>query len=339
MTQAAIRFLVRLDAALGFKNERVHEAAGYALASMLAAQSPNGAWSANHDRFPTPPSAAEYPVTPAAYPAEWPRTWPKDFTGCYVANDDLIATAVDTLLLAAGVYAAEADLSARCRAAAERAGGFFLLAQMPDPQPAWAQQYDRDMHPVWSRAFEPPAVSGGESQRIMESLLTLYRATGDAKYLDPIPRAAAYLRGSMRPDGTLARFYELQTNRPLYFTRPEGGRHEMTYADDRIATGDGYVVNSRLDAIEAEHRRLRAAPGQQPPTSPKAVPATTARRVIDALDDRGAWVVPGRLRAHKAEPKGGVIDSRVFADNLRTLARYVEASPGNSDDPASPSKR
>ena len=339
VTQAAIRFLVRLDAALGFEDERVHEAAGYALASMLAAQYPNGAWSANHDRFPTPPTAAEYPVVPATYPADWPRGWPKDFTGCYVLNDDLIATAIDTLLLAAEVYAADADLSKRCLAAAERAGGFLLLAQVPGPQPAWAQQYDRDMHPVWSRAFEPPAVSGGESQRVLESLLTLARATGDAKYLDPIPRAVAYLRASMRSDGTLARFYELETNRPIYFTREGGGRHEPTYADDRIATGYGYVVNSRLDAIEAEYRRLRATAGPQPPPPPKPVSAAAARRTIDALDARGAWVTPGRLRAHKADPPGGVIDSRVFADNVRTLCRSLQTRPAETADPPAASGR
>jgi len=77
---------------------------------------------------------------------------------------------------------------AEYRAAVHKAGVFILLAQMPEPQPAWAQQYDRDMHPSWARKFEPPAVTGGESQGVMRTLLDLYRMTGDKKYLEPLPR-------------------------------------------------------------------------------------------------------------------------------------------------------
>ena len=47
--------------------------------------------------------------------------------------------------------------------AAERAGGFSLLAQMPEPQPAWAQQYDARMQPAWARKFEPPAISSSRA--------------------------------------------------------------------------------------------------------------------------------------------------------------------------------
>ena len=48
---------------------------------------------------------------------------------------------------------------------------------MPDPQPAWAQQYNADMQPVWSRQFEPTAISGRESQAAMWALLKLTAAT------------------------------------------------------------------------------------------------------------------------------------------------------------------
>src|SRR5690606_12204990 len=92
------------------------------------------------------------------------------------------------------------------REAAERAGGFILLAQMPEPQPAWAQQYDAQMHPAWARKFEPPSVTGGESQGVLRILLKLYSETGDKKYLEPFPRALDYLRRSRLSDGRLARF-------------------------------------------------------------------------------------------------------------------------------------
>ena len=124
---------------------------------------------------------------------------------------------------------------------------------MPDPQPAWAQQYDRQMHPVWDRKFEPPAITGLESQDALETLLLLHRKTGDRKYLAPIPRALDYLKKSRLPDGRIARFYELKTNRPLYFTRD----YQLTYDGDRVPTHYGFVFDSRLDTIEADYRRQR----------------------------------------------------------------------------------
>ena len=51
---------------------------------------------------------------------------------------------------------------------------FLLLAQLPEPQPGWAQQYNIEMEPEWARKFEPPAVTGGESQKVIATLLTLF---------------------------------------------------------------------------------------------------------------------------------------------------------------------
>ncbi|HEX6985745.1 MAG TPA: pectic acid lyase [Planctomycetaceae bacterium] len=318
VTQAATRFLIRLDRTLGFEDDAVHEAATYALTSLLSAQYPNGAWSANYDRFQeVPPSETDYPIKAASFPDAWPRTWPKDFTGCYVTNDDLIADLIDTMLLAWEVYRDD-----RYLASAKRAGDFLRLAQLPEPQPGWAQQYDRDMRPVWSRAFEPPAVSGLESQHVLAALLRLYRATGDDRCLEPVPRAIEYLKRSRLPDGRLARFYEPETNRPIYFTRRDG-RHVLTYEDDRIATGYGYVVDSELDAIEAEYRRAKEG---RPAAAPRAGDLVgQVRRILAAQDERGAWVEPGRLRHHKADPPGGVIDGATFIANVATLSRYLAA--------------
>ena len=78
--------------------------------------------------------------------------------------------------------------------AALRTGDFMLLAQMPEPQPGWAQQYDAQMHPAWARRFEPASISGGESQGVMLTLLRLYAATGKERFLKPIPRALEYYK-------------------------------------------------------------------------------------------------------------------------------------------------
>ncbi len=325
VTFAALRFLVRMDAALNFGDAEIHDAARYGLSALLGTQYPNGGWSTNFDRYPArPPDAAAFPVLRASFPSSWSRAWTKDFTGCYVTNDELMARAMETLLLASATYH-----EARFMEAARRAGRFLLDAQLPEPQPAWAQQYDVRMQPVWGRAFEPPAITSRESQNILRALLSLHRATGDAQYLAPVPRALAYLRRSLRPDGKLARFYELKTNRPLYFTRGPGGQgHSLTYSDQKLASNYGFIITPELDDIEAEYR---AALDGTPPTkvSPSAAnSAADVKRIIAALDARGAWIEPGVIRnadGRKQEPPGGIIRSETFARNVRTLCRYLAA--------------
>jgi len=320
-TQAALRFLARLDRALDFKDAGIHEAALFGLEALLKAQAHNGGFPQG---FEGP--AADRPVRKASYPESWPRSQPRnhDYWVFYTLNDNLVADLVDTLIRVERVYG-----DRKYRQAAERAGAFLILAQMPDPQPAWAQQYDFEMRPVWARKFEPPAVTGGESQGAMETLLRLARLTGDPKYLDPLPRAIDYLRRSLLRDGKLARFYELQSNRPLYFTR----EYELTYSDADVPTHYSFAVSSRLDRIAAEYERLKtadlkslaAAAEKELPPRPTKELAAQARAVMAALDARGRWVEEGRLKYHKAPP-GRVIDCATFARNAGVLCRYLAAT-------------
>jgi len=322
-TQAALRLLVRLDKALEFRDPVIHDAAEQGLSALLGAQYPNGAWP---QRFEGPPDAEQFPVKKADYPADWPRTFPgKSYGHCYTLNDNAIADAIDALFEAGRVYEDE-----RYVKAARRGGDFLLLAQMPDPQPAWAQQYDAAMHPVWARKFEPPAVTGGESQGAMRALLSVYRRTGDRKYLEPIPRAIEYLRRSQLPDGRLARFYEVRTNRPLYFTTD----YELTYQDDDLPTHYAFKVGSGLDRIQREYERLLATdpaelsptPSSKPerPRKPSATSIARVEEVLAALDDRGGWVEEGRLKCHGSDdPTRRIIDCRTFCRHVEILGNYL----------------
>jgi hypothetical protein len=324
-TPAALRLLMRVDRALEFKNREIHEAVEYALTSLLNAQYPIGAWSHNYDRFPTEPPAVEhYPVLPASFPKEWSRTWTKDFTGCYMLNDRITQNAIATLLLAHRTYGEQ-----KYRAAAERGGEFLLLAQLPEPQPAWAQEYDRKMQPVWDRKFEPPAITGLESQDVLETLLLLHRETGDRKYLEPIPRAVAYLTRVRLADGSLARFYELKTSKPIYFTKD----YQLTYSKDNVPTHYGFSHPSRLNEIDATYQRqvklkgaeLRQGPNQ--PTSKELI--EQVRKIMAAQDQRGAWLEPSFVRdpaGKKVTPPEGVVQSKTFIDNVAVLCRYLKAS-------------
>jgi hypothetical protein len=327
VTQAAVRVLMRVDRALNFSDSTVHRAARFALERLAAAQYPIGAWP---QRFRTPPDPSKFPIKRASYQESWSRKWPgPNYQDHYTFNDNTIADAIDMMLEAARIYN-----DPRYRASAENGGQFILLAQMPDPQPAWAQQYDVEMQPAWARVFEPPSVTGGESQGIMRILMTLYRETGDRKYLEPIPRALTYLKRSLVPRGdaetfrrlpegpVLARFYELQTNQPLYITKGTrlnaaglGSRtvdgYELSYSPDSVITHYAVLVSGRsLAEIENDYRTLAAmdpktvrrpeklrglSPWSENQHTEQPPDAAEVKRLIDGMDQRGAWTKTGTI--------------------------------------------
>ncbi len=320
-TPAAVRLLCRVDQALKFKDPKIHEAALFALQALIKAQYPNGGWYQNWDRYPEPKTAAEFPIVSASYPTTWSRKWLNDWPGVYYTNDNVAGMMVETMLLAWEIYGDDAYLTS-----ARRTGDFLILAQMPDPQPAWAQQYDAQMHPCWDRKMEPPAVSSWESQFVLEALLRLYRATGDSKFLTPMQPALDYLKRSRLEDGRLARFYELQTNRPLY----QNKEYELTYDPKDTPTHYGFIMESRLDAIETEFQAV-SRQGRDAPVTDRREPverrAKEVARVIAAMDNRGAWLDPRSMRGFgKASPEG-VYQSETFIANVATLCRYLRQSP------------
>jgi len=320
-TQAALRFLMKLDFVLEQKDKQIHAAADYALKALLKAQYPNGAWPQRYSEFPDP---KDFPVKRASYPRSWPRKHPKaDYRSYYTFNDNTLADLIDTMFLAEQLY----DHS-KYRAAARKAGDFILLAQMPDPQPAWAQQYNAEMHPAWARRFEPTAVTGGESQGVIRVLLTLHHHTHDDKYLAPIGKALDYLERSLLPNGQLARFYELKTNKPLYFTKD----YVLTYDDSDMPTHYGFKVSSKLAKLRSSYETSLTAPPNHSAiwtkerSAPKPYSSLTkaAEELVEAMDSRGAWLESGELKAKGNDTREQkIITTTTFARSLRTLSRFV----------------
>jgi len=319
-TQSAVRFLLRFDNATKGRHAEIHESLQFALKSILAAQFPNGAFAQGFSERADRSKPADLK---ASYPESWSRTYPGGkYWFYYTFNDGNIDNLIDTLLLASQLTG-----DPQYREAALKAGDFIIAAQMPDPQPAWAQQYDFDMKPVWARKFEPPAISGGESQKILETLLDLYLETGERKYLEPIPRAIAWLESVLLPDGRLARFYELKTNKPLYFTR----KYELTYADNDLPTHYGFKVGSKLDRLKTRYEKLskltdakraKELANKRNPKDRKPPSAMQVAELIAKLDPRGAWLEPGQLQK---QPPGPIIASATFCKNVRMLADFVKA--------------
>jgi PelA/Pel-15E family pectate lyase len=320
ISQSAIQFMSKLDEALEFKDPKVHESATIALNALLKAQFANGAfpqvWTG-----PVP----QVEVKKTSFPNYDYRTEGKvkDYWNMYTLNDGLAGTVSDTLLTAEAVYK-----DSRYRDALAKLGDFLILAQMPDPQPAWAQQYSRDMQPIWARRFEPAAITGGESQDVIETLMKIYRHTGDKKYLEPIPRALAHLKKSLLPDGRLARYYEMKTNKPLYMNRANG-EYFLTFDDKDLPDHYGWKVDSRLDTITSEYKAL-AATGkslQKEPTISEL--REQAKQIASSLDSEGRWISTYAGERLAGQPKFKTSDkylnSDTFSTNLEALSAFLTA--------------
>jgi hypothetical protein len=288
-TQAALRLLMDVHAAK--PDPRLKDAIDYGLASLLRVQGPTG-----------------------GFPQRYPAT-ETDYYGYYTFNDDTIADTVDTLILAYRYYKDRRYLDA-----VRRTGDFMILAQRPEPQPVWAQQYDRNMNPAWARKFEPPSVCSRESAGVIRSLIRIWLETGDEKYLKPIPPAIAYFRRSEIAPNRWARFYELKTNRPLYFT----SKYELVYTDSDLPTHYAFQGPFGVPEAIAEYQRVSklGLAGARAERSRKAAPAERAARrkeiesrvrdVVSALDSQGRWVSNGRIQC------------RAFIQNMDLLSEYVE---------------
>ena len=316
-TQQVLRFLMKFAAAAGrdgapppSATAEIRSALDYGLAALLRAQYANGAWPQGFDGRAR--DASLHQPKPARFPEQWSRMPEvKEYWHQYTFNDNSMRDCIRTLIEAHRQFG-----KAEYLAAAKRAGDFILLAQLPAPQPAWAQQYNTNMEPAWARRFEPPSVCSGESAGVLRILLELHAATGDRKYLEPLPSAIEWLKRSEISPGRWARFYELQTNKPLYFTKD----YRLVYTDDDLPTHYGfqgdYGIPSTIKQCEAtlkESDRAAAPPTAARAPSSRSSLEPSVRKVIDALDAKGRWITNGR------------IESRTFIANVNTLCDYLES--------------
>jgi hypothetical protein len=313
-TQGALRLLMHADRALKFQHRDIHEASAFARKALLAAQFANGA-------FPqgwTGPVAAAPPVK-AQYPDyDWHTgNRIKNYWDMPTLNDDAAGSLSRVLLDAWEIYKDTA-----CKAALAKLGDFLILSQMPEPQPAWAQQYDLQTRPIWARKFEPPAIAGRESQDVIETLLRIHALTGDAKYLAPIPPALVWLKRSLLPDGRLARYYELKTNKPLYMTDD----YHLTHDDSKVPKHYGWKGDSRIAEIEKAFAAAKS--GAPAPAAPVSKDTPPLSQIIRDLDSEGRWIstaAGGEMLVGQPKFKPGetFISSAVFIRNLEALSEYV----------------
>jgi len=318
ISQSAIRFMLLLDKATQFKNKPIHDSTTKALDSLLAAQFPNGAfpqgWDETLAKAPANDAKASFPSH------DWKSEGRiKDYWDMYTLNDGLAPSVSKTLNLAHQITGEERFLTSL-----KHLGNFLILAQMPEPQPAWAQQYNYAMEPIWARKFEPAAIAGRETEGVIATLLRIAACTEDTRLLKPVPAALAWLKRSELPNGKLARYYELQSNKPLYMAR-KGKTYSPTHDDSNLPSHYGWKNPSRHLALETAYN---AFPNLPNPILPDIETTPDVTEILSSLNDDGAWIstysgepLPGQPKFKSGEQ---YIHSGVFSDNLTALASFLK---------------
>jgi hypothetical protein len=155
----------------------------------------------------------------------------------------------------------------------------------------------------------------------METLIKIARYTGDARYLEPVPRALAYFRARLLPDGRAPRFYELKTDRPLYMD----SSYRLTYDDSDAPSHYGWKNRPRLDAIERAYNDARA--GVDRPARANVPGEADVRRILAELDDEGRWVSAFAGERLLGRPKLATgeryLSTAVFCRNVEALSDYL----------------
>lgn len=315
-SQAAIRFLIEMDKAHEQSHAGIHDAVTFALDALLKAQFANGGFPQGWEK-----PVESFPVTKASFPKyDW-RTEGrvKDYWNYETLNDGLAGTVTSTLWLAYETYQDN-----RYRDSLLRFGDFLIQAQLPEPQPAWAQQYSHELVPIWARKFEPAAVVGVESEDVIQTLMFLTEKTGERRFLEPIPAAIAWLKRSRLEDGQLARFYELETNKPLYMFR-RGDVYTLTYDDSDLPTHYGFKSKSKLEKLEPRYQSL--ASGVAPRVSVSSLKSLRkdAIAILAERDDQGRWLTDEKGKEASDGANELCFDSAVFSKNISRLSEYVAA--------------
>lgn len=221
----------------------------------------------------------------------WPQRYPlryefvhdglPDYTSCYTLNDNAMSSTITLLLQAYEQLGDERYLEA-----ARRGGDFFMIAQGPKGQGAWAEQYDMNLQPCWARTHEAPGYMVRQTINTIATLEELYLFTGDRRYLRPIPEAFNWLEASGlkkhdNGDTEFARMYEPGTNKPIAVDLLEK-RNELgydlynfysvdkqTYLDIRKETTtsshvvlwqvNGAAFRYKLDKLKLKYEEIKAA--------------------------------------------------------------------------------
>lgn len=142
----------------------------------------------------------------------------------------------------------------------------------------WCAQYDHEtLEPAWARAYEPPSVSGAESVGIVRYLMSIEEPSlevvsaveGAVHWFEDVAINGARLEKYHRDDGQedlrmvsdakapplWARFYELETNRPLFLDRDSVLHYDIAEVSTERRRGYRYLGDWPAKLIERDYPR------------------------------------------------------------------------------------
>ncbi len=286
-SQGAIDFMMEIAAATGDRD--FHQSARAGLDFLLAAQYPQGGW---------------------------PQLFPPGNTGYHrymTLNDGTSTDAILTLLRGYHQYEDQRYLDAALRAAQ-----WLIDFQLPDPHPGWAQQFTLEGKPAPARWFEPAACCSASTAHVIKALIEVYLETGHEGYLSPIPKAVEWLKSSEIRPGVWARFYEINTNRPIYVNQ----ERQTVYEPENLREGYAWQGAFAASAIEEYEKLMRLGRNAYVKDrkfvtqEEEDLRFLELQRQVDQVlarqRDDGLWVVDGR------------ISCRAFVSNCRILCEYLE---------------
>ncbi len=189
----------------------------------------------------------------------WPQCYPLEggYHDFVTLNDSAMLHVLETLQLVAdaaqGFSVVDDPRRERARAAVERGNACLLRLQIH--KTVWCAQYDTlTLQPAHARLYEPSSLSGGESTDIVRYLMRLPRT---AERTAAIESALAWFAGAKKyppakeggPE-QWARFYDLQTQQPI-FTGKRDGRPHTTFEEMAASNPVGYnfLVHTPADLL------------------------------------------------------------------------------------------
>ena len=229
-------------------------------------------------------------ILAAQYPnGGWPQFYPlrQGYYSHITFNDDAmtrVLTLLDDVAHARSPYAfVDPTRRARAREAVQRGIELILRAQIRhgDTLTGWCAQYEvESLEPAWARAYEPPSLSGAESVGILRFLMRIESPSpsiiasieGGVVWLRAVAISGQRYETFINADGQSdrrvvpdpdappiwARFYELQTNRPIFLGRDSSVRYALAEIERERRVGYHYYGDWAHALLERDYPAWRA---------------------------------------------------------------------------------
>lgn len=145
---------------------------------------------------------------------------------------------------------------------------------------AWCAQHDeKTLSPAWARSYEPPSISGAESVGVVRFLMSIEEPTpeiisaveGAVGWFERVAIYGKRLEGFTNADGQndkrivadpdagplWARFYELETNRPIFLDRDSVVRYSFSELGHERRNGYAYYGGWAANLLKKEYPRWK----------------------------------------------------------------------------------